>query len=78
MLPISSLFWRYLSLKMVLAGASGVVGPSLIPLLTARGHIVSGTIRDLKKADLRRPLGATPVVIDVYDRDGLFAAVLAG
>jgi nucleoside-diphosphate-sugar epimerase len=60
-----------------LAGASGVVGRSLIPLLAAQGHTVSGTTRDPNKADLLRSLGAKPVVVDVFDRDGLFAAVLA-
>jgi nucleoside-diphosphate-sugar epimerase len=64
-------------MKIVIAGASGVVGRSLIPLLTAQGHTVSGTTRDPNKADLLRSLGATPVVVDVYDRGGLFAAVQA-
>jgi nucleoside-diphosphate-sugar epimerase len=64
-------------MKIFLAGASGVVGRSLIPLLTAQGHTVSGATRDPKKADLLRSLGAQPVVVDVYDRDGLFAAVMA-
>ena len=64
-------------MKIFLAGASGVVGRSLIPLLTAQGHTVSGTTRDPNKADLLRSLGAKPVVVDVYDRDGLFAAVRA-
>jgi nucleoside-diphosphate-sugar epimerase len=63
--------------KIFLAGASGVVGRSLIPLLTAKGHAVSGTTRDPNKVDLLRSLGAEPVVVDVYDRDGLFAAVRA-
>ena len=64
-------------MKVFLAGASGVVGRSLIPLLTAQGHTVSGTTRDPDKADLLRSLGATPVVVDVYDRESLFTAVRA-
>src|SRR3978361_535847 len=64
-------------MKIFLASASGVVGHLLIPLLTAEGHTVSGTTRDPKKADLLRSLGAKPIVIDVYDRDGLFAAMVA-
>jgi nucleoside-diphosphate-sugar epimerase len=64
-------------MKIFFAGASGVVGRSLIPLLSAQGHTVSGTTRDPNKADLLRSLGAKPVVVDVYDRDGLFAAVRA-
>lgn len=64
-------------MRVFLAGGSGVVGRALIPLLTAQGHEVAGTTRDPKKADLLRALGATPVVVDVYDRDGLFTAVRA-
>jgi len=62
-------------MKIFLAGASGVVGRRLIPLLTAGGHTVSGTTRDPNKSDFLRSLGADPVVVDVYDRAGLFAAV---
>jgi nucleoside-diphosphate-sugar epimerase len=64
-------------MKIFLAGASGVVGRSLIPLLTAEGHTVWGTTRTPDKADLLRSLGATPVVVDVYDREGLFERVRA-
>jgi uncharacterized protein YbjT (DUF2867 family) len=64
-------------MKIFLAGASGVVGRSLIPLLTGQGHAVSGTTRDPNKADRLRSLGADPVVVDAYDRDGLFVAVRA-
>jgi nucleoside-diphosphate-sugar epimerase len=64
-------------MKIFLAGASGVVGRSLIPLLTAQRHTVSGMTRDPNKADLIRSLGATPVVVDVYDRERLFTAVQA-
>jgi nucleoside-diphosphate-sugar epimerase len=62
-------------MRVFIAGGSGVVGRALIPLLTAQGHEVWGTTRDPNKTDLLRSLGATPVVVDVYDRDGLFAAV---
>ena len=62
-------------MKIFMAGASGVVGRSLIPLLTAQGHTVSGTTRNPNKADLLRSFGAEPAVVDVYDRDSLFAAV---
>lgn len=62
-------------MKIFVAGASGVVGRSLIPLLSADGHAVWGTTRDPNKTELLRSLGATPVVVDVYNRDGLFAAL---
>jgi nucleoside-diphosphate-sugar epimerase len=62
-------------MKVFLAGGSGVIGRVLIPVLRTQGHEVTGTTRDPNKAVLLRELGATPVVIDVYDRDGLFEAV---
>jgi nucleoside-diphosphate-sugar epimerase len=64
-------------MRVFLAGGSGVVGRALIPLLTAEGHEVAGTTRDPNKADLLRSLGATPVVVDVFDRERLFEAVRA-
>lgn len=62
-------------MRVFIAGGSGVVGRALIPLLTEHGHEVAGTTRDPNKTDLLRSLGATPIVLDVYDRDGLIAAV---
>jgi nucleoside-diphosphate-sugar epimerase len=44
-------------------------------MLAANGHTVVGTTRDPRKADLLRSLGATPVVIDVFDHDRLADAV---
>jgi nucleoside-diphosphate-sugar epimerase len=64
-------------MRVFLAGGSGVVGRALIPLLTAEGHEVAGTTRDPNKADLLRALGATPVIVDVFDRERLFEAVRA-
>ena len=52
-------------MKIFLAGASGVIGRRLVPLLRAAGHAVVGTTRD--KADAVRALGAEPVVVDVFD-----------
>ena len=60
-----------------LAGATGVVGRRIVPLLVAAGHRVTGTTRRSEKAGLLRDLGASPVVVDAYDRDGMFAAVAA-
>jgi nucleoside-diphosphate-sugar epimerase len=60
-----------------IAGASGAVGRSLIPLLTDRGHTVTGTTRSARKADALRALGAEPVVLDGLDRAAVLAAVAA-
>ncbi len=64
-------------MRIFLAGASGVIGRPLVPLLVAAGHEVAGTTRSEERAELVRGLGAEPVVIDVYDADGLRDAVLA-
>jgi 2-alkyl-3-oxoalkanoate reductase len=60
-----------------LAGAGGAVGRSLVPLLTARGHTVTGTTRSAAKAAALRELGAQPVVLDGLDRPAVLAAVAA-
>jgi nucleoside-diphosphate-sugar epimerase len=60
-----------------LAGATGAVGRAMIPRLVERGHTVTGTTRSPEKADALRALGATPVVVDGLDRDGVVAAVAA-
>lgn len=59
------------------AGASGVVGQRLLPLLRRDGHQVVATTRSPAKADALRALGATPVVVDVFDKAGLERAVVA-
>ena len=64
-------------MKIFLAGATGVVGQALIPLLTSHGHSVVGTTRSASKVARLRELGAEPVVVDGLDRDGMRAAVAA-
>jgi uncharacterized protein YbjT (DUF2867 family) len=63
--------------KIFLAGASGVIGLRLIPLLVEAGHTVAGMTRSATKADQITALGAQPVVVDVFERDALLAAVAA-
>ena len=58
-----------------LAGASGVIGRALAPLLVASGWRVVGTTRSEAKAPGLRALGIEPAVVDVYDAEGLHAAV---
>jgi nucleoside-diphosphate-sugar epimerase len=64
-------------MKIFLAGASSAIGRPLTGLLVAHGHDVAGTTRDAAKAPQIADLGAKPVVVDVYDRDGLAAAFRA-
>jgi 2-alkyl-3-oxoalkanoate reductase len=60
-----------------LAGATGAVGRSLVPLLINHGHTVTGTTRSPRKADDLRALGAEPVVLDGLDRRAVLEAVAA-
>src|SRR6516165_10106908 len=58
-------------MRIFLAGASGVIGVRLIPLLVAEGHRVAGMTRSPDKTQMLRDLGADPVVCDVYDAEAL-------
>jgi nucleoside-diphosphate-sugar epimerase len=62
-------------MRIFLAGASGVIGLRLVPLLLAGGHEVAGLTRSPRKAATLRGLGAEPVVADVYDAAALSEAV---
>jgi 2-alkyl-3-oxoalkanoate reductase len=62
-------------MRVFIAGAAGVVGQHLVPMLTAAGHEVTGTTRSPGKADQIRRLGATPVIMDGLDADGVRTAV---
>jgi nucleoside-diphosphate-sugar epimerase len=63
--------------KVLVAGATGVIGRRLVPLLLAAGYEVVGTTRDPSKADQLLRLGAGAVVVDAFGRDGLLAALEA-
>ena len=63
--------------RVFLAGASGVVGEPLVAQLLEAGHDVTGMTRREEKAEAIRAAGADAVVCDVYEPDGLSAAVAA-
>jgi nucleoside-diphosphate-sugar epimerase len=64
-------------MRIFVAGASGVIGVRLVPLLVAAGHEVAGMTRSAGKTDDLRALRAEPVVCDVFDADALTTAVTA-
>jgi hypothetical protein len=61
--------------RIFLAGATGVLGRRIVPLLVADGDTVAGLTRSPDKAEYLRSLGAAPVICDVFDADALIAAV---
>jgi nucleoside-diphosphate-sugar epimerase len=63
--------------RIFVAGATGVIGVRLVPLLVADGYTVAGMTRSPGKAGLLRELGAEPVVCDVFDVAALTQAVAA-
>jgi nucleoside-diphosphate-sugar epimerase len=64
-------------MRIFLAGATGVLGMRVLPLLIADGHQVAAMTRSPQKADGLRALGAEPVVCDVFDAPALEDAVVS-
>jgi nucleoside-diphosphate-sugar epimerase len=56
-----------MSLKVFVAGGTGVLGRASLPALVEAGHSVRSTARGSNKAALVRSLGAEPVECDLYD-----------
>jgi hypothetical protein len=64
-------------MRIFLAGATGVIGIRLLPLLVEAGHVVAGMTRSSENVAQLRRLGADPVVCNVFDADALAEAVAA-
>jgi nucleoside-diphosphate-sugar epimerase len=63
--------------KVFVAGASGVIGRSLVPFLRDAGHIVTGTSRSPESKAKLEAMGIGAVVVDVFDAAALNGAVWA-
>jgi nucleoside-diphosphate-sugar epimerase len=64
-------------MRILLAGATGVIGRPLLTLLVRAGHDVTGTTRSAARAGAIADVGAIPAVVDVFDENGLREAARA-
>ncbi|TDD80989.1 NAD-dependent epimerase/dehydratase family protein [Actinomadura rubrisoli] len=64
-------------MKILLAGAAGVIGRRLLPQLVRAGHEVAGTTRHEERAGTIRGLGGAPVVVDALDAEAVRKVVEA-
>lgn len=63
-------------MRILVAGASGVLGRHLLPLLISDGHQVAALTRSTAKADTLRAAGAEPVVAGALDAEAIADAVV--
>ncbi|MCW3029589.1 MAG: hypothetical protein JWN81_2800 [Solirubrobacterales bacterium] len=55
-------------MKVALTGATGFIGSHVLTELQEHGHEVTAFVRDASKAEILADRGATPTVVDLYDR----------
>ncbi|HEY2506309.1 MAG TPA: NAD-dependent epimerase/dehydratase family protein [Streptosporangiaceae bacterium] len=55
-------------MDVTLTGATGFIGSHILTELQAHGHEVNALVRDHAQADRVAAMGATPWVVDLYDR----------
>lgn len=62
-------------MKIFVAGATGVIGRSLLPMLIKNGHIVFAMIRNTSQVEAMKKVGAIPVIADVFNRKAVFSVL---
>jgi nucleoside-diphosphate-sugar epimerase len=62
-------------MRILVAGATGVIGRRLVPKLHAAGHEVIGMIRSAEREGALRALGAAPAIADALDADAVRRAM---
>ena len=55
-------------MKVALTGATGFIGSHILTELQDHGHEVTALVRDDAQANIVTARGATPIVVDLYDR----------
>ena len=61
--------------KILITGATGVIGRQVLPELVHAGHQVSAVTRSPEKAAAVTKVGAEPVTLDLFNPDAVAAAV---
>ncbi|MFJ8455759.1 NAD-dependent epimerase/dehydratase family protein [Bacillus paramycoides] len=62
-------------MEIFVAGATGVIGRSLIPMLIKNGHTVYAMIRNESQIELMKKVGALPVIANVFNRNAVFSVL---
>lgn len=62
-------------MKILVAGATGVIGRLLLPILVREGHEVIGMTRKESAKSIIMEMGASPLVVDALDREAVIAAL---
>ena len=62
-------------MNVALTGATGFIGSHVLAELQKHGHEVRALVRDDAQADIVATRGATPIVVDLYDRPAVVSAL---
>jgi len=62
-------------MNVALTGATGFIGSHVLAELQKHGHEVTALVRDDSQADIVVTRGATPIVVDLYDRPAVVSAL---
>ena len=62
-------------MNVALTGATGFIGSHVLAELQKHGHEVTALVRDDSQADIVATRGATPIVVDLYDRPAVVSAL---
>ncbi|MGH0599306.1 NAD-dependent epimerase/dehydratase family protein [Bacillus mycoides] len=62
-------------MKIFVAGATGVIGRSLLPMLIKEGHTVFAMIRNESQVEAIKKVGAIAVIADVFNRHAVFSVL---
>ena len=62
-------------MKILIAGASGVIGQPLVDILVSHKHDVYGITQSKERAQVITAKGAIPLILNVLKRESVFSAI---